>query len=38
MEVPADGYPEGAEEAVQGAPGEGWDEAVAEGAGEGLLR
>ena len=38
MKVPADGYPERAEEAVQGAPGECWDEAVAESAGEGLLR
>jgi hypothetical protein len=37
VEISADGDPEGAQEAVQGFLGEGWDEGVGECAGEGLL-
>ena len=37
MEVPANSDPEGAEEAVECGAGKSRDEAVAEGAGEGLL-
>lgn len=38
MEVPADGDPEGAQEAVEGSMGQRGDEGVGECAGEGLLR
>lgn len=37
MVVPADGDPEGAQEAVEGFLGEGGDKGVGECAGEGLL-
>jgi hypothetical protein len=38
VEITADGYPEGAQEAVEGSMGERGDEGVGERAGEGLLR